>query len=131
MVSVLIGAHGAPQVHASAPIDAALSLQHFPEAVALHLIRYDYDRASDRVPALGEVTLDVELDERHLSVAGFGAPLPPEVALEHREGRHSVRLRDVPLYSIVLFVQGDVPGGTPAYAHRHARARSDEPPMQA
>ena len=41
--------------------DIAVNLQRVEGGVALHLIRYDYDEAADRVPVLPELRLEVRL----------------------------------------------------------------------
>ncbi|HEX2051875.1 MAG TPA: hypothetical protein VHJ34_14750 [Actinomycetota bacterium] len=93
---------GARQVRSSRPLDAALHLQRVADGIALHLVRYDYDRARDALPRLDEVTIEVELDGRFGAATAFGAPSPPSIGFECRDGVHALTLRDVPLYSVVL-----------------------------
>ena len=99
---------GAPHVRAPGGVDAALHLQRLDDGVALHLIRYDYDAARDRVPAMDELALEVELDTEFDSAEAFGAPKPPDARLERRGNLHRLRLRDVPLYSVISLRR---PGG--------------------
>ncbi|MFN2490331.1 MAG: hypothetical protein ABR529_11460 [Actinomycetota bacterium] len=91
-----------PQVTLDKPIDLALHVHRVTAGAALHLIRYDYDATCDRVPLLDDLGIEV-----HLPV-GLGAPRAssPEgclkVACEPDGHRYRLRLRDVPLYGIVL-----------------------------
>jgi hypothetical protein len=91
-----------PQIEVDGSLDGALHLQRVADGVAVHLIRYDYDDTAGEVPLLGELTLKIALDETFGSVEGFGAPAPPEVDLTRQGPVHELRLRNVPLYSIVL-----------------------------
>ena len=89
------------QVRVDTLVDAAVHLQRTEGGVALHLIRYEYDRSEDAIPPLEELSLDVELDEQFELDGVFGAPKPASGRLE-RDGRiHRLVLHDVPLYSIV------------------------------
>jgi hypothetical protein len=92
----------APQVTVSRDIDAAISLQVVDGGVAVHLIRYDFDGSSDAVPALDEVTLSVTLPDMYEAATAYGSPKPPTVELQQSAGTHTLTLRDVPLYSVVL-----------------------------
>ena len=90
-----------PQVVAPAGLDAALGLHRVADGVAVHLLRYSYDEAADRVPDLAELELSVRLGE----VALAGAEVVPEgVRADLRSAGpvHTLRLRDVPLYTVVL-----------------------------
>lgn len=83
--------------------DLALTLQRTGCGVALHIIRYDHDDEADRVPALPELTLDVRLTDTFAAVSAVGAPGDPGVSVEPADGGwHRIRVRDVPLYTIVL-----------------------------
>jgi hypothetical protein len=86
----------------TAGIEAAVHLQAVPDGVAVHLIRYDYDRALDEVPDLAEFQLELELDDSFTSAMAYGAPKPPGVGLTTRGTKHTLRLSEVPLYSVVL-----------------------------
>jgi hypothetical protein len=92
----------APQVTVSRDIDAAINLQVVDGGVAVHLIRYDFDVASDSAPSLDEVTLTVALPDTYDAATAHGSPKPPTVDLQHEAGSHTLTLRDVPLYSVVL-----------------------------
>jgi len=90
-----------PQVVAPAGLDAALGLHRVADGVAVHLLRYSYDGAVDRVPRLAELELSVRLGD----VAVAGAEVVPEgVRADLRSAGpvHTLRLRDVPLYTVVL-----------------------------
>lgn len=92
---------GSPQVRAP-EIDAALHLQRVDDGVAVHIIRYDYDRTHDAVVPLRELNLEVELDATFDALASFGAPKPPDAELDVDGRIHRIALRDVPLYTIAL-----------------------------
>jgi hypothetical protein len=100
---------GAPQVRASTEVDAALHLQRVDGGIALHLIRYDFDRSLDSVRPLGSLELEVDLGGEFDEVVSFGAPAPPAAALERSGSVHTLRLREVPLYSIALLRPGRNP----------------------
>ena len=91
-----------PQVRAPDSLDAALNLQRTPAGVAVHLIRYDYDRAIYRVPPLDSLTLEVELDGTYETADAYGAPAAPAVELTTKGEVHTLSLWKVPLYSVVL-----------------------------
>jgi hypothetical protein len=95
---------GGPQVGVSeAGIDAALTLQRVEEGAALHVIRYDYDEAADRVPALDRLELEVRLpfDVRRVEAFSPDDRLVAD-ARPGDDGRHRLVLRNVPVYGIVL-----------------------------
>jgi hypothetical protein len=90
-----------PQVTVSGdPTDAAMTVQELPGGAALHLIRYDYDDASDRVPELASLDLDVRLPFEPSSVRAVS---PDGRLTASRDGDGTVRLGNVPVYSIVVF----------------------------
>ena len=90
-----------PQVRVDTLLDAAVHLQRTEGGIALHLIRYEYDRSEDAIPPLEELSLDVELDEQFELDGVFGAPKPAGGRLEREGFVHRLVLRDVPLYSII------------------------------
>ena len=104
---------GSPQVTASPGLDAAVNLQRTEDGIAVHLIRYDYDRSLDAVPVLDSVTIEIELDGVFDSVEAFGAPKPPACELHRDGGTHRLHLRAVPLYSVLL-LRGSGGRGTDA-----------------
>ena len=91
---------GGPQVVvAEGGTDAALTLQAVEGGVALHLIRYDYDRDADRVPVLDRLVLDVRLPFE----VGQARAVSPEGRLRATaDGRGRVVLNDVGVYGIVF-----------------------------
>jgi hypothetical protein len=95
---------GGPQVAvAGERTDAAMTVQELPSGAALHLIRYDYDEATDRVPQLGSLEIDVRLPFTPSSVRAV-SPGGEMGAAPNGDGRPgAVRLENVPLYSIVVF----------------------------
>ena len=90
-----------PQVRVDTLLDAAVHLQRTEDGIALHLIRYEYDRSEDAIPPLDELSLDVELDEQFELDGVFGAPEPAGGRLQREGLVHRLVLRDVPLYSII------------------------------
>jgi hypothetical protein len=90
-----------PQVRVDTLLDAAVHLQRTEDGIAVHLIRYEYDRSEDAIPPLEELSLDVELDEQFELDGVFGAPKPAVGRLEREGLVHRLVLRDVPLYSII------------------------------
>lgn len=82
--------------------DLVVNLQCVDSGAALHLIRYDYDEVTDRVPRLDRLVLDVRLP---FDAGGVEAASPDGdlIAAAESIDARSVRLflRDVPLYGIV------------------------------
>src|SRR5206468_13123129 len=78
--------------------DAALTLQRVDGGCALHLIRYDYDKADDRVPPLERLVLDVRVPFDPGPVRAFS---PDRTLAVHAEpgpdGAVRLTLRQVPL----------------------------------
>jgi hypothetical protein len=97
----------APQVRASKEVDAAIHLQRTSAGVALHLIRYDYDAANDAVPLLADLDLEIELDRAYGSIEAFAPGKVPPVELETKGSLHTLKLRDVPIYSIFELREGE------------------------
>ena len=92
---------GTPQVRPSSELNGALNLQRVSKGVAVHLIRYDFDRALDLTPSVGDLTLEIELDGKFVAAA-YGSPKPPIAELRSAESVHTLRLQDIPLYSVIL-----------------------------
>ena len=82
--------------------DMAATVQRVGAGAALHLIRYDYDETTDRVPILDRLVLDLRLPFEPDDVAAFSPRDDLVVASEPGPGG-SLRLilRSVPLYGIV------------------------------
>jgi hypothetical protein len=96
---------GGPQVRMPDAPDLAINVQRVKLGAAVHLIRYDYDEASDRVPVLPHLRLDLRLGKPFRMAKAFSptGTLRATVSFS-REIRemHRLNLEDVPLYSVVL-----------------------------
>jgi hypothetical protein len=94
-----------PQVTAPEGLDAAIGLHRVADGIAVHVLRYAYDEAADRVPRLEDLELSVRL--AGVAVSGAGA-VPADVGVELRSDGpvHTLHLRDVPLYTIVMLRTG-------------------------
>jgi hypothetical protein len=90
-----------PQVRIVGDCDLALTVQRVERGAALHLIRYDYDETTDRVPPLAELTLELRIGERFSRATAFSPTGTLSASLEG-EGPYRLTLRDVPIYGIVL-----------------------------
>jgi hypothetical protein len=86
-----------PQVTLETGADFALCIHRVEDGAALHLIRYDYDEASDRVPPLPRLELDVRLPWTPRAATAFSPSGELRVSLDDR-----LVLESVPLYGIVL-----------------------------
>ncbi|MGZ4147509.1 MAG: hypothetical protein ACXVPL_07360, partial [Actinomycetota bacterium] len=92
-----------PQVRlAEGETDAAIALHDLGDRIAVHVMRYDYDEAADRVPPLERLVLEVRLPEAF----GHVVPLDPagrlaaEVAVDGDV--HRVTLSNVGVYGIAV-----------------------------
>jgi hypothetical protein len=99
---------GGPQIRVvEGSTDMAATIQWVGAGAALHLIRYDYDEASDRVPVLDRLVLDVRVP---FDISDVVAISPRDDLVAAAEPGHdgSVRLilRNVPLYGIVRMSAG-------------------------
>jgi hypothetical protein len=90
-----------PQVLAPEGLDAAVGLHRVAAGVAVHILRYAYDAAADAVPVRQDLEIGVRLED--CAVTGVEA-VPDGVGVELRSDgpMHAIRLRDVPLYTIVI-----------------------------
>jgi hypothetical protein len=90
-----------PQLTAPDGLDAAIGLHRVADGVAVHILRYAYDAAADRVPELRDLELRVRLAD--LAITGAEA-VPDAVGVELRSSGpvHTIRLRHVPLYTVVI-----------------------------
>jgi hypothetical protein len=80
----------------------AVHIQRVEGGAAVHLIRYDYDAAHDRVPLLPSLTLQLRLPKRFGALTA-ASPAGSIVSALTVEGEwHQIVLRDVPLYTIAL-----------------------------
>ncbi len=93
---------GGQQVQATTQANLAINVQQVEGGAAVHIIRYDHDEASDEVPVLPELDLDLRLRQTFTSARAYAPTGTPEVTLNMRDGRHHLELRNVPLYTVVL-----------------------------
>ncbi|HEY9525633.1 MAG TPA: hypothetical protein VIR02_01045, partial [Anaerolineales bacterium] len=93
------------QLHLSVPADIAVNAQRVSNGVALHILRYDYDSQRDQVPALDELILDLRLAGKYDSLEVFSPGEPPQAELEPSGESPRIRLKNIPLYSIILLKQ--------------------------
>jgi hypothetical protein len=82
--------------------DAVLTLQEVEGGCALHLIRYDYDETTDRVPPLDRLVLDIRLPFEPGPVQAFSPGGGLGVETESTPECVRLTLRRVPVYGIVL-----------------------------
>ncbi len=94
-----------PQVTAPEGLDAAVGLHRVADGVAVHILRYAYDAAADRVRDLQEMEIRVRLEDVHVTAAE-AVPSGVNVELASAGPVHTLRLRDVPLYTIVILRTG-------------------------
>jgi hypothetical protein len=94
-----------PQVHvlSGGPTDLVVTVRDLQEGAALHLLRYDYDEAADRVPPLDELQLTVRLPFAPSAIEAFDPAGSLQARLDGvKDGIAKLVLRGVPLYSIVV-----------------------------
>jgi hypothetical protein len=94
-----------PQVTAPEGLDAAVGLHRVADGVAVHILRYAYDAAADRVRDLQEMEIRVRLEDVHVAAAE-AVPSGVDVELASAGPVHTLRLRHVPLYTIVILRTG-------------------------
>jgi hypothetical protein len=92
-----------PQVRlAEVGTDLAINLHRVAAGVALHVVRYDYDRQADAVPELGRLTFDVRLPSAYGSIEAYD-PLGRLSARLERDGDiHRVTLSNAGVYGVAL-----------------------------
>ncbi len=91
----------APQVSFDASLDAMVNIVRLHNAAAIHLIRYDYDDALDTVPILLSLEMQIRLPRPFFSVTPVSPGGQLEASVKTSGGDHLLRLRNVPLYSIL------------------------------
>jgi hypothetical protein len=91
----------APQVHVDGTPDIAVNIQRVESGAALHIIRYDYDEASDGVPILPALRFEIRLPERFGSIAAYSPNGKIRASVTIEDDLHRIELQDVPLYTIV------------------------------
>lgn len=98
---------GGVQVQLSAQVNLAMNIQRAKDgSLALHLIRYDYDRDRDRIEPLAELTLDIRLPGKYTGAEVIAPDGQPELKVisdleNDSSGRLKLHLRNVPLYTII------------------------------
>jgi hypothetical protein len=90
------------QVRYSTRADIAVNPQRVDSGLAIHRLRYDFSFEEDRVPQLDELNLDLHLRGVFNTLEVFSPGEPPQAMLEASEDTHHIRLKNVPLYSILL-----------------------------
>jgi hypothetical protein len=94
---------GEPQIQLSAQANLAINLQRVEDGIAVHIIRYDYDPETDQLPNLEELDLELRIPGEFNRVEVFAPKDTPQVEFETiSDGLHVAKLKDVPLYSIVI-----------------------------
>jgi hypothetical protein len=88
-----------PQVTVDSAADFALCIHRVEAGAAIHLIRYDYDDAADRVPPLERLELAVRLPQTFSRAQAFSPGGELRVTMDEP---HRLVLEDVPLYGVVL-----------------------------
>jgi hypothetical protein len=91
-----------PQVRLVEDRDLAVNLQVVEGGTAVHIIRYDYDEALDRVPVLDRLEVTVRLPQSYRMAKAFSPEGTLEASVKARGELHHLELRNVPLYSVVL-----------------------------
>jgi hypothetical protein len=92
-----------PQLRLFTPADLAINIQRVDVGVAIHIIRYDYDVEKDQAPNLEELNLELRLPGNFGSMEVFAPDESPEAECETiAENSYHLRLKNIPLYSIVL-----------------------------
>jgi hypothetical protein len=84
-------------------------MQRVDGGIAIHIIRYDYDFEKDRVPNLGALILELSLPGNFGDVEVFAPGESPKAELETiSHGLYTLKLSNVPLYSIILLKEQSV-----------------------
>ena len=97
------------QIRLEAPANLAINIQSMEAGKAIHVIRYDFDFDNDRVPALEELSLELRLPGKFDGVEAFAPGEAPTAELEEiLDGLYHLKLRHVPLYSIILLKDNSV-----------------------
>jgi hypothetical protein len=95
---------GGPQVSVTGggPTDAAATLQSVARGAALHMIRYDHDEQADEATVLDRLELDVRVPFEVSSCEVVDPHGQAKLEWEADGSLVRLRLRDVPLYTIVV-----------------------------
>jgi hypothetical protein len=90
-----------PQTTIEGADDIAIHIQRVETGAALHIIRYGYNEAIDRVPTLPHLRFGIRLPEHFESVVAHTPDGTIDTALSIEGDVHWIELREVPLYTIV------------------------------
>jgi hypothetical protein len=90
------------QLRLSAPTDIAVNTQCIEGGAAIHILRYDYDSQQDKVPELDELNFKLRLPGNFGSLEVFSPSEPPQATLEVSGDIYHLKLKNIPLYSIIL-----------------------------
>ena len=90
-----------PQVRVSPASNLMINVQRIGESAALHVIRYDFEPELDRTLTLPELTIDVRFPQRHAKLSLHSPHCHMIGELVNGGMLHRIRLRNVPLYSVV------------------------------
>jgi hypothetical protein len=91
-----------PQVRVAGDADLALCVHRIDGGAALHLIRYDYDEAADRVPPLERLDLTLRLPQRFTRAEALSPAGDLRADLTVTARTHDLSLANVPLYGVVV-----------------------------
>jgi hypothetical protein len=98
-----------PQVILAEGHNLAVNIQRAEQGAAIHIIRYDYCEEDDRVPVLDSLDLDIRLAGQFNYVTCIEPSGRASATLSRDGDTHSLSLKNVPLYNIVL-LSHDAPG---------------------
>jgi hypothetical protein len=80
----------------------AVNIQRIAGGAAVHLINYAYDEPLDAVPLIPDVLLELRVAEQYGDVQAYSPLCAPAVTLEIDGATSRLRLRNLPLYSIIV-----------------------------
>ena len=90
-----------PQVRVEQELDAAVGLHQVADGVAVHVLRYAYDEALDRVPALATLRLSIRLPGDLRAARAVSPQGNVRCALTRDDDVYTLELEHVPLYSVI------------------------------
>jgi hypothetical protein len=93
---------GGPQVALLSGGDLAIHVQRVAGGAAVHIIRYDYDEAQDRVALIPGISFDLRLAETFYSLDVFSPNGSPQASMQVSGNIHHIDVRDVGLYTVLL-----------------------------
>jgi hypothetical protein len=92
--------HG-PQVVIPEGVDAAVGLHRVESGVAIHVLRYAYDEALDRVPLLDSLRLSVRLPDELTSCRALAPGGEPASTMSRTGDAYTITVEQVPLYTVI------------------------------